>query len=358
MEKVKNALRAIWMPALAIIAALVLCWIVLSVAGYSASTAFSALWDATFRNLKAFGNTLNKASPLLFTGIAVAVSYRCSVFNIGTEGQFLMGAIFAGCIGIYLDMLPGPVLILLMFIAGAIGGALWGAIPGYLKARHGVSEVITTIMFNYIALQFLGYLVREPLRDTSQVEPQSFKIAEQAYLNYIIPDTRLHIGFFIACIIAVLMFIWLFRTYYGYELRAVGYNTVAAQCGGVNTSATMVKAMLISGGIAGLGGAIELAGNTHYLFENMSPGYGYTAIAISVLANNNPIGVIFSALLFGFLNAGSTAMQRAADVSASFVNIFQGILVVFVALAAVSHLLFKRSGIKKTKKVETGKKGA
>lgn len=354
MDKIKSALRSIWMPALAIVAALVVSWLVLTVAGYSASDAFIALWDATFRNVKSFGNTLNKASPLLFTGIAVAVSYRCSVFNIGTEGQFLMGAIAAGCVGIYLKMLPGPILILLMFVAGAIGGAIWGVIPGYLKARHGVSEVITTIMFNYIAIQFLGYLVREPLRDTSQVEPQSFKIGEQAYLDYIIPDTRLHIGFFVACIIAVLMYIWLFKTYYGYELRAVGYNTVAAQCGGVNTSFTMVKAMLISGGIAGLGGAIELAGNTHYLFENMSPGYGYTAIAISVLANNNPVGVIFSAFLFGFLNAGSTAMQRAADVSASFVNIFQGIVVIFVALAAVSHLLFRGRGKKPAKSAEKG----
>lgn len=354
MEKLKSALRSIWMPALAIIAALIVCWVVLTAAGYSAPDAFGALWDATFRNIKSFGNTLNKASPLVFTGIAVAVSYRCSVFNIGTEGQFLMGAISAGYVGIYLDMLPGPVLIVLMCIAGAIGGAFWGMIPGYLKARHGVSEVITTIMFNYIALQFLGYLVRGPLRDTSQVEPQSFKIAEQAYLSYIIPNTRLHIGFFVACIIAVIMYIGLFKTYYGYELRAVGYNKVAAQCGGVNTSSTMIKAMLISGGIAGLGGAIELAGNTHYLFENMSPGYGYTAIAISVLANNNPIGVIFSSLLFGFLNAGSTAMQRAADVSASFVNIFQGIVVVFVALAAVSHLLLKGWGKKGLKTVKKG----
>lgn len=349
MEKLKNAIKSIWMPALAILAAIVISWIVLTVSGYDAGKAFGALWSATFRNMKAFGNTLNKASPLLFTGVAVAVSYRCSVFNIGTEGQFLMGAIAAGYVGIYCKMLPGPVLVVLMFVAGAIGGAIWGVIPGYLKARHGVSEVITTIMFNYIALQFLGFLVRGPLRDTSQVEPQSFKIADQAYLHYLLPDTRLHIGFFLGCVIAVVMFVWLFRTYYGYEVRAVGYNATAAQCGGVNVKTTMVQAMLISGGIAGLGGAIELAGNAHYLFENMSPGYGYTAIAVSVLAGNNPIGVIFSALLFGFLNAGSTAMQRAADVSASFVNIFQGIIIIFVALAAVSKMLLKGKG-KKTEK--------
>lgn len=346
MDRLKNTVKSFWMPALAIVAAIVVSWLVLTLSGYSAADAFGALWSATFRNVKSFGNTLNKASPLLFTGIAVAVSYRCSVFNIGSEGQFLMGAIAATVVGIYGKGLPGIALILLMFVAGALAGALWGFIPGYLKARHGVSEVITTIMFNYIAMQFVGYLVRGPLRDTTQTEPQSFRIAEQGELAYLIPGTRLHIGFFLGCVIAVVMFLWLFRTYYGYEVRSVGFNATAAKCGGINVKTTMVQAMLVSGAIAGLGGAIELAGNSHYLFENLSPGYGYTAIAVSILASNNPIGVIFSALLFGFLNAGSTAMQRAADVSASFVNIFQGIVIVFVALAAVSRKLLKRKTVK------------
>ncbi|MCI8477558.1 MAG: ABC transporter permease [Oscillospiraceae bacterium] len=336
MERMRQTLTSFWKPALAILVAIVISAVVLTVAGYDAWKAFEALWNATFRNLKSFGNTLNKASPLLFTGVAVAVSFRCNVFNIGTEGQFLMGAIAATCVGIVGKGLPGIVLVILMFLAGAAAGAAWGFLPGWLKARHGVSEVITTIMFNYIAMQFLGYLVRGPLRDTSQAEPQSFPIADQGFLHYIISGTRLHIGFFLGSILAIVMYLWLFRTYYGYEVRSVGFNATAARCGGVNVKRTMVQAMLMSGAIAGLGGAIELAGNAHYLFENLSPGYGYTAIAVSILASNNPIGVIFSALLFGFLNAGSTAMQRAADVSASFVNIFQGIVIVFVALAAIS----------------------
>lgn len=349
MEKLKSTLKSFWKPALAIVCAIVISWIVLTAAGYDAGKAFGALWNATFRNLKSFGNTLNKSSPLLFTGIAVAVSFRCNVFNIGTEGQFLMGAIAATCVGIAGKGLPGFILILLMFLSGALAGAAWGFIPGWLKARYGVSEVITTIMFNYVALQFLGFLVRGPLRDTNQAEPQSFPIAGQGYLSYLVEGTRLHIGFFLGCLFAVLMYIWLFRTYYGYEVRSVGFNATAAECGGINVKTTMVKAMLFSGALAGLGGAVELAGNAHYLFENLSPGYGYTAIAVSILASNNPIGVIFSSLLFGFLNAGSTAMQRAADVSASFVNIFQGIVIVFVALAAIS---------KKRSKRKAGKGGA
>ncbi len=346
MTKVLAFFRAFWKPIVAIISAIVLCWLLLVIAGYDAQAAFKALYGASFKNTRAFGTWLNKSCPLLFTGIAVALSFRCNVFNIGTEGQFLLGAIAATVVGTTLTGLPGIVIILLMFLAGAIAGALWGLIPGWLKARYGVSEVITTIMFNYIAVQLLGYLIRGPLQDTTQAEPQSFSIAKDAYLSYLLPETRLHIGFILGLIVAVIAFIWLFKTYYGYEMRAVGLSPIAAQCGGINVQRTMITAMIISGGIAGLGGAIELAGTSHFLFEGISPGYGYTAIAVSILASNNPIGVVLSALLFGFLNAGSTAMQRAADVSASFVNIFQGVIVVFVALAEMSRQRGKRLTVK------------
>jgi len=343
---VKGFLRTFWKPALGIASALALSWLLLTLAGYDAKVAFEALWNASFKNPRAIGSWLNKACPLLFTGIAVSLSFRCNVFNIGTEGQFLLGAVAATLVGTSLTGLPGWLIIILMFIAGAIAGGIWGYIPGMLKARYGVSEVITTIMFNYIATQFIGYLVRGPMLDVSQTEPQSVTIAQNAYLSYLMPETRLHIGFFLGLIMAVLVFIWLFRTYYGYEVRAVGYNPTAARCGGINIKRTMVVAMVASGAIAGLGGAIELAGTSHYLFENISPGYGYTAIAVAILASSNPLGVIISSLLFGFLNAGSTAMQRAADVSASFVNIFQGVIVIFVALAELSRQRSRRAALR------------
>ena len=232
---------------------------------------------------------------------------------------------------------------ILMVLAGALAGAAWAFIPGLLKTKFSISEIITTIMFNYIALQLVGYLVRNPMRDMSQAEPQSYTIAEQGFMPYLIEKTKLHPGFLFGCIAAVVIFILLFKTYFGYEVRAVGYNATAAKYGGINVSRTMISTMLISGALAGMGGAFEVAGSAHYLYEKISNGYGYTAIAVAILANNNPIGVILSSLLFGFLASGSTAMQRNIGVSSSFADIVQGIIIIFVAVAAVSRVKKKRT---------------
>lgn len=349
MHKIMYKLRSFVKPFTAIFVAFVIGWLILVIANYNAPNAFGALWNAGFKNMKSFANVLNKSCPLLFTGIAVAFSFRGNVFNIGAEGQFLLGAAAATWVGTTFTNLPGFLLIPLILISGAIAGAACAYIPGYLKAKLQVSEVITTIMFNYIALQFIGFLVRGPLKDSAQAEPQSYMIAKSGFLPYVLPGTKMHLGFVLGVIIAVIIFIILFKTYYGYEVRAVGFNATAAKVGGIDVNKTIISTMMLSGALAGIGGAIELAGTTHYLLEGISPGYGFTAIAVSILAGNNPVGVIFSALLFGFLSAGSTAMQRSADVSASFVNIFQGIIIIFVAIAAVKQfhgkkLLLKRGG--------------
>lgn len=347
MHKAMYKLRGFVKPFTAILVAFVIGWSILVIANYDAPKAFAALWNAGFKNLKSFANVLNKACPLLFTGIAVAFSFRGNVFNIGAEGQFLLGAAAATWIGVTFTQLPGFLLIPLILISGAAAGAACAYIPGYLKAKLQVSEVITTIMFNYIALQFIGFLVRGPLKDSSQAEPQSYMIASGGFLPYILPGTKMHLGFLLGIIVAVLISILLFKTYFGYEVRAVGFNNTAAKVGGINVEKTMISTMMISGALAGMGGAIELSGTTHYLLEGISPGYGFTAIAVSILASNNPVGVIFSSLLFGFLSAGSTAMQRAADVSASFVNTFQGIIIIFVAIAAVKQIHGKKLLLKK-----------
>lgn len=349
MQIIMNKLRSFVKPFTAILVAFVIGWLILVIANYDAPKAFEALWNAGFKNLKSFANVLNKSCPLLFTGIAVAFSFRGNVFNIGAEGQFLLGAAAATWVGVTFTNLPGFMLIPLILFSGAIAGAAFAYIPGYLKAKLQVSEVITTIMFNYIALQFVGFLVRGPLKDSTQAEPQSYMIASSGFLPYVLPGTKMHLGFVLGIIIAVVISILLFKTYFGYEVRAVGFNATAAKVGGIDVTNTTIITMMISGALAGMGGAIELSGTTHYLLEGISPGYGFTAIAVSILAVNNPVGVIFSSLLFGFLSAGSTSMQRAADVSASFVNIFQGIIIIFVAIAAVKQirgkkLLLKRGG--------------
>jgi ABC-type uncharacterized transport system permease subunit len=338
LRKFREALADKWKTLAALALAVLIGWIILLFAGYDAAKAFSALWGATFDNLRVFSNTINKASPLLFTGLAVAISYRASVFNIGAEGQFLLGATLSAWVGFTFTDLPGFILIFLMILAGAAGGAIWALIPGWLKARHGVSEIITTIMFNHIALKFVGFLVRGPFKDTSQAQPQSFPVARQAYLPTLLSGTRLHMGFFAGVVFAVILFIYLFKTYYGYEVRAVGQNALASKVGGIKVTKTMIVTMLLSGALAGIGGALEVAGNTRYLLESISPGYGYTAIAVSVLAENHPIGIIATSFLFGLLNSGATAMQREAHVSADFVNVFQGMIIMFIAVAAVKKL--------------------
>ncbi|MBS6217391.1 MAG: ABC transporter permease [Clostridiales bacterium] len=342
-EKLTGLLQSIWKPLVAVFFAVICSWLLLTAFGYPANEAFVSLWDATFGNLRVFGNTLNKACPLLFTGIAVAIGNRGSVFNIGAEGQFIMGCTAATWVGITFTYMPGIPLMILMVLAGALAGAAWAFIPGLLKTKFSISEIITTIMFNYIALQLVGYLVRNPMRDMSQAEPQSYTIAEQGFMPYLIEKTKLHPGFLFGCIAAVVIFILLFKTYFGYEVRAVGYNATAAKYGGINVSRTMISTMLISGALAGMGGAFEVAGSAHYLYEKISNGYGYTAIAVAILANNNPIGVILSSLLFGFLASGSTAMQRNIGVSSSFADIVQGIIIIFVAVAAVSRVKKKRT---------------
>lgn len=332
-----DILKSLVKPLAAILGSIVLSALLLAAFKYPVAGSLSALWDASFQNLRVFGNMLNKACPLLFTGIAVAIANRGSVFNIGAEGQFLLGAVASTWAGITFTGLPGPALIVLMVLAGALAGAAWAFVPGILKAKLAVSEVITTIMFNYIALHLVGILVRTVMRDRTKTEPQSYTIAKQGYLPDLIEKTKLHPGFFIGCIVAIVIFILLFKSHFGYEVRAVGLNRVAAQYAGISVNRTMVVTMLLSGALAGMGGAFEVAGSSHYLYERISPGYGYTAIAVSVLAGDNPIGVIFSSLLFGFLESGSSSMQRSVGVSASFADIVKGIIIIFVAIAAVKR---------------------
>jgi simple sugar transport system permease protein len=341
MNTVKEKMKLLIQPMLAMILAIITVWMILKIAGYDAGLTFQALMDASFKNMKSVGTMLNRSAPLLFAGLAVAVAFRSNVINIGAEGQLLFGAIAATCVGYYGSALPGFLLITLMIISGALAGAFWGFIPGVLKATLGVSEVITTIMFNYVAKFFISFLVRGPMGNPIYITPQSFYIAEQAMLPSLIPGTKLHIGFFLGVVAAIILYVILFKFYFGFEIRAVGFSSSAAKTNGINVNKTMILTMIISGGLAGIGGAIEV-GAIHYLSDTLSPGYGFTAIAVSVLAANNPLGIIFTSGIFGFLSAGSTAMQRVAGVSGTFVQVFQGLIVIFVSIAAVKNLTKKR----------------
>ena len=321
--------------ALAIAAGLI-CLVLLAL-GASPLVVFAALGQGAFGDWFAFTETLVAAMPLLFTGLAVAIAFRSAIWNIGADGQLLIGALVAGAIGPMLGGMIHLAAVALMLIAGLIGGALWGGLAGWLLARFEVNEVISTIMLNFIAAQLLSWAVHGPLIETQHSYPQSRLIAAPANLHTWFPPSRLNGGILLALILAVALAIFLTKTDIGFQLRAMGHNRRAAAFFGMPLAALTALAMALSGGLAGLGGAVQVAAITHRLYETMSPGWGYEAIAVALIARLNPIAVIPSAILFGALDKGSQAVQRAAGVSAELVMVLQALIImVLLALDATS----------------------
>ena len=304
--------------------------------GYQPITAFAALYQGALGGGRQVTETFVKTCPLLLTGLAVGFAFRCGVWNIGAEGQYLIGTLTTTWIGTSIAKLPPIFFIPLILIAGFISGGIWAAIAGLLKAYRGVQEVITTIMLNFIALEIVRYSVDGgPLQEATKSYQQSERIAANALLPHIlpqawIPHNRFHLGLLLAFIVALCLYSILFRTALGYQIRAVGQNQIAARTAGIPVSRSIIIAMLISGGLAGLAGTIELTGlSPHRLYQN-APGYGYTAIAVALLGRLHPIGVIFSALLFGVLQAGSEEMQIVAQVPSKLTWVTQATVLLLV----------------------------
>ena len=280
-----------------------------------------------------FSATLVRAVPLILTGLAVAWAFAAGVFNIGVEGQFLVGASAATATALAFRS-GGVLALVLALVSGAAAGALWAAIAAWLRARFAVLEVISTIMLNFVALQLLAYLVHGPLGDPRGIYPQSPSLPTATWMPRLIPNTRLHFGFVIALIACAAAWFVRTRTAAGFRLRLVGANPAAARiAGGVHVMRVTTIAFLVSGAIAGLAGAIEVTGVTYALYESISPGYGYTAIAVALLANLNPAGVIVSGIGFGALEAGAAAMQRDAGVPAVIVSVVEALIILLLATA-------------------------
>lgn len=325
-----NTVRGILLPLAAIALALLVSGLILLIAGYNPVLAFKVMWQGAFGDLRSISEVLLKATPLILIGAGLAVAFRCSIWNIGAEGQFYLGAVFSTIVGIFLADLPALILIPLILVLGMLGGALWAMLAAYLKVRFGASEIVTTIMLNYIAIIGTGYLVTGPLIEEVGKFPQTARIAEAAWLPRFLPPTRLHIGFIIAVVLAVLIYLLIFKTSTGYAIRAVGINPEAARYAGMSVEGNLLLAMAISGGAAGLAGAIEVAGLTYRLYQQISPGYGFEGIAVALLANTNPLGVIFSGILFGALRSGSEVMQMNAKVPSVLVFAIQGLVILSV----------------------------
>lgn len=307
----------------------ILLWLLLVATGHDAARALSAFWSGSFGSSYALASaTLVRAIPIILAGLAVALAFHAGVWNIGAEGQLLAGAAAASAVALHLEGELGGAVIPLAMVAGASAGALLAGVAGVLRVRFGVLEIISTIMLNFVALHIVGYLVRGPLQEPTGLYPQSATFPTGARLSVLIPGTRLHWGILIALIAAAGLWAALRFTEAGFRIRAIGANAVAARmAGSIDVGATALAAFLGSGALAGVAGAIEVTGVTYALYESLSPGYGYTAIAVALLARLHPFGIILTGTLLGALQAGGAAMQRDAGVPSVLVSIVEAVLI-------------------------------
>lgn len=298
--------------------------------------------DAMRRAFNPFLASLVTSTPLIFASLAVALGFRVGLFNIGAEGQLFIGAAAAAYVGFTFTGLPAIVHLPLAILAGAIGGGIWGFIPGWLKARTGGHEVINTIMMNFIAIRLSEWLLTGPMQRPDSFNPISPNIEPSAMLpRFFGPPTRFHLGFFLALVVAYLIYWLLFKTTWGFDLRTVGSSPRAARYAGMNPLLATVVAMTLSGAVAGLAGANEVLGVNHNLAMAFSAGTGFDAIALALLGKSHPFGVVLAALLFGFLRNGSTQMQLAAGVPVDIVQILQAMILVFIAAPAIIRTIYR-----------------
>jgi simple sugar transport system permease protein len=320
-------------PVIAIISALLVGAGLILLAGANPIIAYTALFQESLSTYFGFGNTLTKMTPLLFTSLGVLVALKGGQFNIGGEGQIYFGALGSSLIGLFIQGLPAFIHIPLALFFGFIFGAVWGLIPGYLKAIKGVNEVITTLLLNYIAINFISYLVQNPLKAANAPSPYSELIAKTAQLPIILPQSLAHAGILLALITSVIFWILLEKTPLGYQIKTVGFNPIAARYAKISVEKTIMLVMSLAGGLAGLAGACEVMGLKYRLFEQVSPGYGFDAIAIAFLSRGNIGGVVLTSLFFASLRSGANIMQRSAGVPVTVVYAIQGFTVLFIAIA-------------------------
>lgn len=334
-------------PALALIAVLALgAGFVLSV-GVDPLRAYSTMLYGAFGNQIALSELLIKATPLMLVGLGIAVAFRASFYNIGAEGQFILGSIGAAWLGLTLTDTPAYILIPAMMILGAILGALWALIPGILKAQFQINEIIVTIMMNFVAMYFLQYLLNYSWRDPLAYYPQTPKIAETGWIPVIVPETRIHLGVPFAIFLCVVFQYILWRSSLGYEIRVAGMSRRAAEYAGISVYRATVAAALITGGAAGLAGAMEVAGVHHFLLLGISSGYGFLGIVVALLAKLSPLYVIPAAIIFGAILNGSVFMQRVG-VPYGIVLLIQSLMIIMILVAeliAVAKIRVRKIGV-------------
>lgn len=344
--KAKNTLFKILVPILSVLLAFVVGSVLILFVGKNPVEAFGYLLKGAFGSMNSVGETFVKATPLIFTGLAATFAYRCGVFNLGGEGQFIMGAVVSVWFATTFQQLSGPITIVASLILGTVAGGIWGAIPGLLKAYRGLNEMIVSILLNYVATLFMSFLFTGPLMEANM--PQTAAVS--ARLPKILPPTRIHLGTVIAVLVALIVYYYLFNTSKGFQLRAVGYNKTAAHVNGFKVNKIMIMAFIMSGAIAGLGGSVELHGVSYRLMSGFALGFGFDGVAIALIGQLNPIGTVLVAYFFAVLRAGANTMQAGSGIPTAVVDIIQALVIIFaVSGAALANLPKIKAFLGKTK---------
>jgi ABC-type uncharacterized transport system permease subunit len=351
--------RELLFPLIAVVAAFVVGGILILIIGDNPLQAYGLLFGSALSWPVGIGYTLFYATPLIFTGLAVMVAFRCGLLNIGAEGQLYVAAFATAWVGITFANLSSWILIPLCFVAAIVGGGFWGAIPGVLKAKFGSHEVINTIMLNFIAVALLSYFTQYHYKTPGDPIMQTVPIGEAAHiarLGKVIPSLPefipLNVAFLVALVCCGLVYLFLWRTKWGYELRATGTNPSAAEYGGISVRKQIIVAMTISGALAGMVGINEVLGYRFRYYDGFSDNYGFTGIAVALLGRNHPVGVIISALLFAILQRGGIPVDAFTEhVTKDIVQVLQGTIILFVAAEAFFHGPFNRFGLLRRSKV-------
>ncbi len=348
MKRIKELLNSLLVPVLAILTAIIIGGIIIAVVGGNPFAAYLGLVQGAFGSAKALSETAVWASPYIYAGLAVALAFKGGLFNIGAEGQLALGAVVSALIGYALPgwlhtSLPWFIHLPLTVGLGVLGGAIWAAIPGALKAYTGGHEVINTIMMNYIALNITSFLLNGPMRDPDplNLSARTPEIAVSARIPPIFPNLRVHWGFVIALFVAVLIWWLLQNTTVGFEIRMVGTNPDAAKYAGINVKWVIILTMAISGALAGMGGVIEVTALNYRHELGFSIGYGFDAIAIALLGKSNPFGVVAAAILFGAMKNGGTRMQFLTQIPVDIISVIQALILLFVAADAIIRFIYR-----------------
>ncbi len=323
------------MPILAVLAALLIGAVMMALLHVDPLQGYLELMSGAFGSVSGLTQSIVKATPLLLVGLGIVIAFRANVINIGGEGQIILGALAGTWFSLAFRDWPGWLLIPATMLSGFLAGGVWGFIPGILKARLGVNEILSTVMMNAIALQLMNYLLRGPMMDPIELAKgtflaQSERLPESVWLPRLVPQTQLHTGAILAIVLAVAVYIFLWRTTIGYRIRAVGLNPDAARYAGIRVPFYQALSLTLAGGFAGLAGVIEVIGVQHRLLQGISSGYGFSGIVAALFGGLHPLGAIPASFLFGGLLVGADKMQRAVQVPSALIDTLLGLIVLFV----------------------------